>query len=97
MPQFGASLTIVTDNTNKTFIVQPSLTIITYDHHNIYIVRATDKYALKSNLVKLALAPRAAKAEKKIVSIYCHNDQGAKVSTGAIITKLFTAISYESL
>ncbi len=97
MPQFGASLTIVTDNTNKTFIVQPSLTIITYDHHIIYIVRATGKYALKSNIVKLALPPRAPKAENTIVSIYSHKAQGAKVSTGAIITKLFTGISYQFL
>ncbi len=28
--------------TNETFIVQASLTIITYDHKNVFIVQATD-------------------------------------------------------
>jgi hypothetical protein len=28
--------------TNKTFIVQASLTIVTYDHQNMFIVQATD-------------------------------------------------------
>jgi hypothetical protein len=48
MPQFGASLTIVIDDTskakaktNETFIVQVSLTIVTYDHKNMFIVQAT--------------------------------------------------------
>ena len=28
--------------TNETFIVQASLTIVTYDHKNMFIVQATD-------------------------------------------------------
>jgi len=50
-PQFGASLTIVVDDTskaktktNETFIVQASLTIITYDCKNMFIVQATGGY-----------------------------------------------------
>jgi hypothetical protein len=33
--------------TNETFIVQASLTIITYDHKNMYIVQATDYKPVK--------------------------------------------------
>ncbi len=45
-PQFAASLTIVIDDTsqgyiNETFIVQASLTIITYDRKNMFIIQAT--------------------------------------------------------
>ncbi len=42
--QIVASLTIVIDDTsqgNNTFIIQASLMIITYDHHNMFIVEAT--------------------------------------------------------
>ncbi len=43
MPQLGAPLMIAIDDTSKgTFIVQGSLTIITNDCQNIYIVLATD-------------------------------------------------------
>jgi hypothetical protein len=47
MPQFGASLNIIIDvkakaKTNETFIVQASLTIVTYDRKNMFIVQATD-------------------------------------------------------
>jgi len=50
MLQTVASLTSVVDDisqakakTNETFIVQASLTIITYDLQNIFIVQATGK------------------------------------------------------
>ncbi len=50
---FGESLTIIIDDTskakektneNETFIVQASLTIITYDRKNMFIVQATVSY-----------------------------------------------------
>ncbi len=45
MPKFGASLTVVIDNTakakaNETFRLQVSLTIDTYDCKNIFTVQA---------------------------------------------------------
>jgi hypothetical protein len=49
MPQLGASLTIVIATLaetkarrNKTFIALSSLTIVTYDPQNIFIVQATE-------------------------------------------------------
>jgi hypothetical protein len=41
MPQFGASLTVVTDDSIKTFIIQASLKIVTYDCQNSFMVQAT--------------------------------------------------------
>ncbi len=32
--------------TNETFVVQASLTIITYDHQNMFIVQASDYISL---------------------------------------------------
>jgi hypothetical protein len=41
MPQFGALLMVVTDDSIKTFIVQVSLKIVTYDCQNSFMVQAT--------------------------------------------------------
>ncbi len=37
--------------TNETFIVQASLTIITYDSQNIFIVQATGEVKMKSAMI----------------------------------------------
>jgi hypothetical protein len=41
MPQFGALLMVVTDDSIKIFIAQVSLKIITYDCQNSFMVQAT--------------------------------------------------------
>jgi hypothetical protein len=41
LPQFGALLMVVTDDSIKIFIVQVSLKIVTYDCQNNFMVQAT--------------------------------------------------------
>jgi hypothetical protein len=63
--------------TNETFIVQASLTIVTYDHKNMFIVQATDYKPVKQVVNDTVILPPlvfpvAFIQEKSDLKLYLH-------------------------
>ncbi len=81
--------------TNETFIVQVSLTVVTYDHKNMFIVQATDYKPVKQVVNDTAILPPlvfpvAFIQEKSDLKLHLHGQFFVQCCSSSLRSVFFT-------